>query len=216
VKGTARHLSFVTGDRLGIDWLYLRNPDLGRYTYSPYGLSLMPSIWTLSETTDSPTFAGYRQSDIFFTSSATVSLEEGAAAGDESGISLYMDAPSHYDFFVTRKDDGSYSVGVRYRLGELTHEEFFPVEGGSAKLEIEASDYSYAFYYTPLKAEKVNGMLVSKEGDRVKAGSINTCYISSETASGFTGVIIGLYAVSPKDSGKPAHVMEFTYTPKGK
>ena len=50
-------------------------------------------------------------------------------------------------------------------------------------------------------AEIVNGIVVDENGNDVFISDAETRYLSSEVAGGFTGTIIGLFAVNEKGDG---------------
>lgn len=117
---------------------------------------------------------------------ASTSLEmKNATSGDEAGISVYMEYHSHYDLFIRQNKNKSRSVVLRYKLGELEHiEKEVPLTGeNSIELKITSDINFYYFGYT-------------ENGIYHELGKMNTRYLSSETAGGFTGVVLGLYCVS--------------------
>ena len=103
-------------------------------------------------------------------------------------MTLFMDTDSHYDIYL--KKTGSKTVlCVTYALGYLRHTDEFPVNTNKVYMRISGDGDSYSFSY-------------STDGKTFKeAGKGNTRYLSSETAGGFTGVMIGLWAQSPTSTG---------------
>lgn len=102
-----------------------------------------------------------------------------------------MFEPSHYDLFVKQLADGKQAVVLRYQLNELTHTEkevILPQE--KVQLRVKGSNEIYSFEYA------TNGK------DFKELGRMNTRYISTETAGGFTGIMLGLYAVSGSQTSK--------------
>ena len=135
--------------------------------------------------------------------SAPVVLHK-AEANDEAGLSVFMEFHSHYDLFVRQDKDQKRSVGLRYKLGEITHyaKEVSLPTSGEVELVVKSDINYYYFGY------KVNGIYHD-------LGKMNTRYLSTETAGGFTGVVLGLYAVSAsKESEMCADFGCFKY--KGK
>ena len=63
--------------------------------------------------------------------------------------------------------------------------------------KVEGNEYFYIFSYS---TDGVNFYQV---------GQMNTRYLSSETASGFTGIVLGLFAGGPE--GTHADFCDFTY-----
>ena len=94
---------------------------------------------------------------------------------------------------------------LRYRLNELTHiEKEIPLTPACKKviLRVTASPTVYSFS-------------ASTDGGKnfQELGKMNTRYLSTETAGGFTGSFIGLYAVSPDNNGG-GNFDYFDYLPK--
>ena len=102
----------------------------------------------------------------------------------------------HYDFFIRRKDN-KYEVVKRSAIGRVSCEQNVVEigENGEAVLEIELTNCDY---YFSCKTE---------EG-AFDLGRLQTRYLSSEVASGFTGVMIALYAQSDVET-EPAEFGEF-------
>lgn len=189
-EATGKVLKFPK-DKCGHDWVYIRNPFEKNYSYTRNSLQLKSSGLTLDERHLSPTFIGHRQEDIFFT--ATTSLT--AKGKSYGGITVFMDSDSHYDFFL---DKGI--LYLRYRLGALlSPESVIPLNVDRVWLRVEGNEYFYTFSYS------TDGV------DFHQVGQMNTRYLSSETAGGFTGVILGLFNEGPE--GSCAYFHDFSYKP---
>lgn len=199
------YYDFASMSCFGPEWIHLRNPDTDNYTFTPDGLALTGTSAGL-DSMDSPTFAAVRQCDINFIAQAEVCLdrpctscgpETGAETCAEAGISVYMDSHSHYDFYLARTGDGGMKVVLRYRLGSIRGELPFDAnlqsigsqtsgslfDGRGVVLRITGTPDLYEFLYS---VDGGNGF--------VKAGCLDTRYLSSETAGGFTSVVLGLYS----------------------
>ena len=87
--------------------------------------------------------------------------------------------------------DGKQAVVLRYRLGELTHiEKEVVLPQSRVQLRIKGNNELYSFEY-------------ATDGKNFKPlGKMNTQYISTETAGGFTGIMLGMYAASATDASK--------------
>lgn len=195
VEGVVAREEFE-GDELGPEWLYMRRPIEDNYELKRGQLCLKPTKIGLEEWA-SPTFVARRQQDIFFT--LTTELEFAKATyGDRAGLTVYMDHEAHYDLTVEPAEDGGYLVALRYRLGAMYHtEREVRIDGDSAILRVEGTDYHYKFAY-------------SLDGENFEElGMMNTRYLSSETAGGFTGVVFGLYATTESDKSRA--VARFDY-----
>ena len=172
---------------LGPEWSWIRNPEVSRYAIKDGSLRLYGSPADLDILTENPTFVGYRQQDINFTAETCLSLGN-ARKNDKAGMTVFMDTDSHYDIYL--KKTGSKTVlCVTYALGFLRHTDEFPINTNKVYMRITGDGDSYSFSY-------------STDGKTFKeAGKGNTRYLSSETAGGFTGVMIGLWAQSPTSTG---------------
>ncbi|MDO7908779.1 glycoside hydrolase family 43 protein [Paenibacillus sp. JX-17] len=159
------------------DWCYLRHPHTENYRLEPDKLSLQGTDVTLDQA-ESPTFIGIRQKDF----EAVISCDIHPADG-EAGITLYMDEHHHYDLAVRRDGEG-YRVVERLNIGDVKSiQNEVDLRGiQRATLVIQAAHDHYTF-------------LIREDGQETQLGTAQTRYLSSEVAGGFTGVLIGLYAV---------------------
>lgn len=173
------------------DWIYLRHPHMNNYMLENNQLTLRGSDITLDEA-DSPTFLGIRQRDFDMTVSvnikykpSVISDRSAAMTHNEAGLTLYMDELQHYDIYVTKSASG-YEAVLKLNIGNIKHiQTTVPLENGTTRLVIESDSLEYHFYL-------VSG---TENPQKIKLGSAYTKYLSSEVAGGFTGVVIGLYAV---------------------
>ncbi|WP_127530247.1 glycoside hydrolase family 43 protein [Paenibacillus kobensis] len=162
-----------------IDWCYLRHPHDQNYKLHNDRLTLTGTEVTLDQA-DSPTFIGIRQKDF----NASVACNVALTQSGEAGITLYMDENHHYDFAIRHADD-QYEVILRLNIGDIKHvQQTVPIGTNSqVQLLVEASHERYTFSFQ------------LDDGQSLELGTAQTKYLSSEVAGGFTGVIIGLYAV---------------------
>ncbi|MCM1058606.1 MAG: hypothetical protein NC517_13535 [Firmicutes bacterium] len=156
-------------------WIYLRDPREENYGEEEGAILLRGTSVTLDEA-DSPTFVGVRQSEFDTQLRVTVS---GAAA--EAGITFYMDESQHYDLARVTDERGT-RVILRLRVGDAVGIAGELAVAGPAKLEVCSDAEWYEFF-------------CYAEGVRKSLGRARTKYLSSEVAGGFTGVVMGLYAV---------------------
>ena len=176
--------------KLGPEWVHIRNYHPENYTFASGNLRLKATPVNLNNGKGSPTFAGRRQEHIDFTATTSMQLKK-AASGDEAGLTVYMFESSHYDLLVKQLADGKQAVVLRYQLNELTHtEKGVILPQGKVQLRVKGSNEIYSFEYA------TNGK------DFKELGRMNTRYISTETAGGFTGIMLGLYAVSGSQTSK--------------
>lgn len=152
-----------------IDWCYLRKPKAENYSLSKEKYILKGSKVTLDEAL-SPTFIALRQREFDFTLETDLSLEGSGYAG----VTVYMDENIHYDLYADSK-----KAYLKLNIGEaksITKE--IPIEG-DIHLEIKADSHGYNF--------GVNGNYMGRASSK---------YLSTEVAGGFTGVMLGLFAVN--------------------
>lgn len=160
-----------------VDWCYLRHPHMENYDLSEEKVVLRGTNVTLDDV-DSPTFIGIRQRDFDMELSADVKVTDG-----ECGVTLYMCENEHYDIAV-REKGGKYEAVLKLNIGGIKHEQsVMELSSDSARLIVRADSLGYKFF-------------VSHSGTETGMGYAMTKYLSSEVSGGFTGVVIGLYAVN--------------------
>jgi alpha-N-arabinofuranosidase len=172
-------------DTLGFEWQYLRNPIRENYSLSEKKgrLTIKAAPYTPDET-ESVSFLARRQTEHEFTAVTALTFQpEGET--DEAGLILMQNNTHHYDLRLTKK--GAQNViQLRVRAGSIDYIAFEqPINDPDAELKIEGAPLYYTFYY------KETGT-----GHYKKLGSMETRYLSTEVAGGFTGVMIGMYASS--------------------
>ena len=187
---------------LALCWNFLRNPnpDDWSLTERPGSLRLLDSTFTLDEAA-SPAFIGRRQQHFDCRVSALLDFEP-ERDGEEAGLIVIMNERHHYDVAVVR-DEGKRSVIVRRRIGTLSGVVAqTELPDGNVVLTIAADRDKYVFSWSQDGAAATS----LAEGD--------TVYLSKETAGGFTGVYMGMYATGHgKRSTTPAYFDWFDYTP---
>ena len=126
---------------------------------------------------DSPTFVGIRQRDFDMEMSVNVSVN-----GGEGGVTVFMCESEHYDIAL-RKSENGFEAVLKLNIGDIKHiQNAVKISSGSAKLIIRSDSVNYNFY-------------ISENGKETHLGSGQSKYLSSEVSGGFTGVVLGLYAV---------------------
>lgn len=190
--------------KLGLEWIYLRNPVEENYNLnSKEGHIILKTSPVSLNDNESPTFLGRRQKHMEFSATTRMELLE-AQNEDEAGLTLFMDNTSHYDLFLRQKSENERVLVVRYRLGNLTHEtEEIEVGREANYLRLVGDKDYYSFAY-------------SIDGDNFTTiEKMDVKYLSSETAGGFTGVVIGMFATSKNEDSKGfGKFYEFNYSPK--
>lgn len=188
---------------LGFEWNYLRNPFLENYELnSEKGYLRLFATPISLDMNDSPTFLGRRQEHINFKAITKLNLEN-AKNNDEAGITVYMNNTAHYDLFLRQKDTNKQVLVLRYRLGELNYEiNEVLIPKGNVELQVKGNNHFYEFSYA-INGEKF-----------LPLNKMNTRYLSTETNGGFTGVYLGLFAISKDASSKAyADFSFFKYIP---
>ena len=159
-----------------IDWCYLRHPDFNNYEFSKERCILKGTGTTLEEA-DSPTFFGIRQRDFDMELETSVTID-----GGEGGVTVYMCENEHYDIAL-RKAESGYETVLKLNIGNVKHTQcVVPIADKKVKLIICSDSQVYNFYVNDGAKEIHLGCGLSK-------------YLSSEVSGGFTGVVLGLYAV---------------------
>lgn len=159
----------------GLDWCFLRHPDMSRYELGKDRFVLQGTDTTI-DVPESPTFVAIRQRDFCADISCDISINSG-----EAGITFYMDENHHYDIALRSTYEG-YEAILKLNVGDIkTVQNSVKLSGNQAKLIIEANNYVYNFRVQDGECETY-------------LGSAQTRYLSSEVAGGFTGVVMGLYA----------------------
>ncbi len=178
-----------SSSKLDFHWQYLSNPDFSRYSLSDHKgfVRLKASTVTIDQPA-SPVFIGRRQDKIEFSAQTSMSYNS-LKSGAEAGLSVYMGHEYHYDLYVKNKDGKPYLV-LEFNLGLIHHtEKEIPLSSKNIILGVEGSPDAYTFFYK----EKENAQ-------KQTLGSANTRFLSSETAGGFTGTFISLYAQSDTEN----------------
>jgi len=120
--------------------------------------------------------------------------------GEEAGLTVYMNEKYHYDLAVRR--DGERKVVVfRRTVGSMKVEERLDCPEGVIELQIKALP------------ERFEVSIRTMDSKSVEIGWGETHLLSTEVASGFTGVFMAMYAVSESEQATPAYFDWFDYEP---
>ncbi len=173
--------------QLGYSWMYIRNPH-----FENYSLKEKPGYLVLKATKKqikdiaSPTFVGTRQNHMAQTVSTNVQIIRPGKLL-QTGLTVFQNPTHHYDVQLVRKGNDTY-VQVHVRVGRIDYiAKEMSIPSQPATLKVVADKYSYVFYCNDTR-------LID----------LDTRYLSSETASGFTGVLFGLFAQSNDGNGAAA------------
>lgn len=100
----------------------------------------------------------------------------------EAGITLYSCENEHYEVALIRRQNG-FEVILRLNIGGIRHiQAALAIPAGGARLIVKGENTAYHFF-------------VETEGKELYLGTGGAKYLSSEVVEGFTGVMIGCYAV---------------------
>ena len=179
--------------KLGHEWVYVRNPRMENYAFEGGKLRLKAVPVPIEEMSkNSPTFVLRRQEHIDFTATTSLQLHK-ASAGDEAGLSVYAFETSFYNLSVKQLADGRQAVRLRYHLNSIDHvekEAVLPKGCQEVQLRVKGDKDLYVFSY-------------STDGKQfTPLAKVDTRYLSTETAGGFTGVMLGMFAVSASANSK--------------
>lgn len=174
---------------LSFEWQYLRNPIRENYslTEKKGSLAIHTSPYTLDEAA-SVSGVFRRQTSHEFEAVTALTFEP-SAEGELAGMTLIQNNTHHYDIYLTHID-GKPTVQLRAKVGSLDYVVAQQtITSHSVHLKIVGNPYQYAFF-------------CSESGDAyTEMARLDTRYLSTEVAGGFTGVMIGLYTSS---NGKPS------------
>lgn len=185
-------VSFKTEGKDSLRWSYLRDYHKENYEFTGEGLRLRGTELTLNEA-DTPTFIGIRQSE--FDTNLTVKVSGDAK---EAGVTFYMDEDQHYDLALVNTAEGK-KIMLRFKTGDAQCEkESAVLAAGCEKVELKVVSDENRYYFSYVA-----------DGKEEQMGDARTKYLSTEVAGGFTGVLMGLYAVD--EDGKWAEFTEFEW-----
>ena len=176
-----RHIRTTFDKQLGPEWLYIQNPDSSKYVFRDGWLQMHCSRGTLVQN-DHPSFLGRRQESACMTAETFIDFTEGLPR-DEAGITVYQIHDGHAEICL-RPTVGRTQVTVKCQLKSVesviaTAE----IDGYAAYLRVRSDGNSYMFEY-------------SEDGKTYKTlGKLDCSLLSTEVVGGFTGVVLGLYAV---------------------
>jgi xylan 1,4-beta-xylosidase len=178
------HDDFDAGS-LGPEWVTVRRPldDEVSHSDRPGWLTLHGCAHDLSSPT--PTLVATRQREHLCTARTVVELD----GADEAGLCVLIDERHHYEVGVTPE-----SIIVRARIGDLDSivaSRALPPAPIVLRIEIH-DDHAGAFGPGP---DRVGFGIESSDGGFDVLADLDGRYLSTEVASGFSGRVIGLYAI---------------------
>ncbi len=173
------------------EYTFIREYDENKYKITDNSIKMIASESPFKKGT-LPTFIGIRQSA--FNTVVTCDIEGDA---DEAGVSVYMDDMHHYDIYKNSDN----KVYVRRHIGDVEQISGGIAVNGKARVKIDSNAYTYTF------------SIVDDSDNYVLVETATTKYVSTEVTSGFTGVVIGMYADG--EAGKTATFTNFVISNLG-
>jgi alpha-N-arabinofuranosidase len=156
---------------LNKEWQFIRRYDKDLYQFQNSILKIKGSADTLDGHKAIPALTALHQKEFDMELSVKVQITDG-----EAGVTLYMDENHHYDLYIKKENENCFVV-LKLNIGDIKHIQTAQTTGGNeAVLGIKSDSINYTF--------TCGGAVL---------GTAQTRYLSSEVASGFTGVMIGLY-----------------------
>ncbi len=189
-------------DNPGLEWNYIQIPEESNYSLSdrPGYLRLKGTARTIN-CNSSPTFIGRRVTDLDF--SATTKIEFNPLAENEEAGIILLNNGMHFDLMVIEEAEKRY-LQVKLKFGSIVYKsEKVEIRPGAVSLRIKGETSTYSFQYA------------QGDDDFKEIEKVNSRYLSTETAGGFTGVYVGLYATgNGKQSEAAADFDWFEYKTK--
>ncbi|MEI8086472.1 MAG: glycoside hydrolase family 43 protein [Paludibacter sp.] len=169
-------------DKLGFEWISLRNPDTKNYSLSQHKgfLMLFGSKYSIFDIA-SPTFVGRRQAHFDFDATTLIDFTP-KNENEEAGMLIEMTNRFHYQFVIDKKGNQRL-LKVLYTLGDLKNTAGEVVlKPGLVSLRIKGDKKNYSFQY-------------SQNNEPFQTvGKLNIQFLSAEVTGGYNGVVLGLYA----------------------
>ncbi len=172
-----------------IDWCYMRHPAFENYELSDNKAILHGCDITLDHV-DSPTFLGLRQRDFHMDLKVDINIDLG-----EAGVTVFSCENEHYDVAIRKvvNSDG-YEAVLKLNIGGIKHEQnVVALPSGSAQLCVSCDGGSYSFSIVPKNVDGTSAPAIS-------LGSASVKYVSKEVSEGFTGVLLGIYAIGKNNA----------------
>ncbi|MCM1191943.1 MAG: glycoside hydrolase family 43 protein [Butyrivibrio sp.] len=208
VPGSSRSYDFTAMEKLGDEFLMLRNPGEDMYALDGEGLKLSFRSVTLKEK-DSPSYICVRQQHHAFRASAVLEMEN-LREGRRAGMALVQSNEYHLRVELGRGETGIEAAvilcsgGSDRMLGQhlIQAEEEAEIRFDEAELTLRAEGLAAAVELTFNQTVRATGECVS--GRALLCGGIDIRALSTETAGGFVGCTVGMYAVAERDCREQA------------
>lgn len=209
VRGTAAKPAHERATRddfdareLGLAWNFVRNPREGSWSLSarPGFLRLSGSLASLDEIT-SPTFVGRRQQHFRARAAALLDFHP-ETDGERAGLTLRANEANHYDLVITLRD------------GQRRAQLWTRVKGASSLLIDRPAPAGECHLVVQAFADRYEFACGERGGGLTSLASAPSQPLSTESAGGFTGVYVGMFAASSaRPTMPPADFDWFEYEP---
>lgn len=203
VPGSSRTYEFTTMNRLGDEFLTLRNPGEDMYALDTEGLKLSFRNITLKEK-DSPSYVCVRQQHHTFQASASF-LTENLTDGRRAGIALMQSNDFHLRAEVSRVGDGLEAVAILCQKGEdqiIGRSTIQDLGAGEAELALKVDGLSASLTFGVDQLDKA--VEKTDRSSSLVCSDIDIRKLSTEVAGGFVGCTVGMYAVADEDCREQA------------
>ncbi len=174
------------GTVLGQEWLTLRGPAENLYslTSHPGSLALSPSPVSATEKR-TPAFVGRRLQHHAFETATRMRFEP-SGDSEEAGLLLFKDETHQY-FMAMDRGDGGRRMTL-WRVGEEGRTVLARTpaaeDGGYVDMKISSDGSVFNFYFSTIEGQW-NALCEGVDAE----------YLSTAVAGGFTGTLVGMYAV---------------------
>jgi alpha-N-arabinofuranosidase len=177
--------------RLGLQWTLLRGPGDGLWSLSerPGYLRLKGSSVTMNDIAQ-PAFVARRQEHMRMRAATQLEFQPSAAT-QAAGLVLRQNEKNYYELRITGAPQRRLELVARAK-GVTTLQASAPLPPGPVVLQVESTATQYTFSFG------------SGNGPLKPIGTVPTAPLSSESAGGFTGVFIGMYAEGAGKEAMPA------------
>ncbi|MCM1119988.1 MAG: glycoside hydrolase family 43 protein [bacterium] len=218
VPGSSRTYDFAAMEKLGDEFLMLRNPGDDLYALDGDGLKLSFRTETLKQKA-SPSYIAVRQQHHQFEAVASLCTDN-LTEGRRAGVALMQSNEYHLRVEISRLDEKQQKAVqadvILCRKGEDT----VICHTGWGNMQLHGDEKIWSSMEEIRVVLKVNGLkasveLQSTDDPAVKAllcDELDIRDLSTEVAGGFVGCTVGMYAVSDGEcSGQAACFKSFTY-----
>lgn len=177
------------GEALGPEWMTMRVQDGEWYSLTEGTLRIEPNAESLGGT-DNPSFIGFRQQHMAFDVTLDVSFIP-AAPGDEAGLALIQSEQFHFAFGIGMNSEGESVLRLRRRAGSQMP------ENGEILAEVPLPESTSVTLKASADAGLIDFAYAVDGGDFISfVEDADNTILSTRTAGGFVGVVMGPYATS--------------------